>query len=454
MKPATILIADDEARVRESLKRILAERYLVVAAANREEVLQAAAGGDIDLVVLDYYLSDCDASELLPHLRSGEGAPEVIVISGKANTKEAVASLKLGAADFILKPYEVEELLSSIENALKRRALESERGRLVNNNLERYRLIGSSAAMAEVRRRIKRYAVSEATVLIEGETGTGKELVAHQLHYLSRRAGGPLQVINCAAVPKELADSELFGHARGAFTGAVKDKPGKVELAEGGTLFLDEIGDMPLELQAKLLRFLETGEFERLGENRVRRADIRLVAATNRDLGAMIGDGAFRNDLFYRLNVCRITCPPLREHKEDIPELADAFIRIACARNNIPYKSMTNEALSALIAHIWPGNVRELLHFIEQTIVFFEENLLDARHVRSLMENKDFAAGSGERTLQDLIDKAEREIIISRLAGCGGRIEQTADSLGIHRSSLHRKMTRLGIQPDTKEESD
>lgn len=446
MAKPTVLVADDERRVLESLEGILKDKYSVLPAESGREVRRFIANEQVDVVILDYYLLDIDASHLLPEILQTEQSPEVIVISGKANTKEAVGCMKLGAYDFKLKPYDVEELLVSIANALRKRKLEFERRRLLNHNLDRYRIIGKSAAMRELRDQIERFADSEATVLIQGETGTGKELVAHQIHYRSGRASGPMQIINCVAVPKDLADSELFGHAKGAFTGALRDKPGKVELAGGGTLFLDEIGDMPLELQAKLLRFLETGEFERIGENKVRKSDVRVVAATHRDLDSAVKEGFFRQDLFYRLNVCTISISPLRDHKEDIPELVEAFSMLAAARHNKPLKRLTDDAVAELIKWDWPGNVRELLHLVEQAVVYFPKEELSSSDLLLLpffqsREKRD----KDDLTLAEIRERAERDAILSRIIKYGGPTEEAAKSLGIHRSSLYRKAADFGI---------
>jgi DNA-binding NtrC family response regulator len=441
----TVLIVDDEVRVLQSLRRILESSYRVLDATSGKEALETLRDEQVDAVILDYYLLDIDAGRLLPLMKKLPVPPEVVIISGKADTKEAVNCLKQGAFDFLVKPYVTEELLATLENALRKRSLETEKRELLRQNLDRYRIIGSSQSMRKLRREIRRYADSTATVLIHGDTGTGKELVAHQLHYLSPKAAGPLQIVNCAAVPKELADSELFGHVKGAFTGAVSDKPGKVEMADGGTLFLDEVGEMPIELQAKLLRFLETKEFERIGENRVRRSDVRVIAATHRDLPEAVRTNTFRQDLFYRLNVCVIAVPPLNDHREDVPELVEEFSRRVGIRNNRPAKRFDESAISLLTGLSWPGNVRQLINLVEQAVIYFPEDVITAKHLA------DLTATSADRGVTDstkapldaILQQVEEEVIRARLAQFDGCADKAAHSLGIHRSSLYRKLTRF-----------
>lgn len=443
MEQDTILIVDDELRVRQSLERILKSSYTVLTAAGGSEALSLLQNHQVDVVVLDFYLLDAKASDLLPKIRRNPVAPEVIIISGKANTKKAVNCLKDGAFDFLIKPYVTEELLVSINNALNKKNLEKHKRNLLDQSIKRFAIIGSSPGMLRLKKDIALYANSSATVLIGGETGTGKELIANQLHYLSPRAAEPLQVINCAAVPKELADSELFGHTKGAFTGAISDKPGKVEIANKGSLFLDEIGEMPLELQAKLLRFLENKEFERIGENKVRCSDVRVIAATHRDLPLQVQQGKFRQDLFYRLNVCSISAPPLDEHREDIRELVENFSRSASINNNRPLKKFSDDAISYLMAREWPGNIRQLKNMIEQAVIYFPDEIITAQDLQNLHGS---ATGvnmdDGEATLQEILEKTEMEIIRSRIAKFDGKMEKAALSLGIHRSSLHRKMNK------------
>ena len=443
MEKDTILIVDDEFRVRQSLERILKNQFNVLTAPGGGDAMKLLDSNRVDVVVLDFYLLDAKASDLLPKIRRLPLAPEVIVISGKANTKKAVNCLKEGAFDFLIKPYVTEELLVSINNALNKKNLEKHKKNLLDQSINRYKIIGSSPGMLKLKEDIERYANSSATVLIGGETGTGKELIANQLHYLSPRAAEPLQVINCAAVPKELADSELFGHIKGAFTGAITDKPGKVEIADKGSLFLDEIGEMPLELQAKLLRFLENKEFERIGENKVRRSDVRVIAATHRDLPEQVKAGKFRQDLYYRLNVCAISAPALKEHIEDIGELVQSFSQYASVNNNRPLKEFTDDAIAYLSQREWPGNIRQLKNMVEQAVIYFQGDKVTALDLQNLHGS---ATGvnmdDGEATLAEILERTEMEIIRTRVAKFGGKIEKAATSLGIHRSSLHRKINR------------
>lgn len=445
----TVLVVDDELRVRQSLERVLKENYEVRDAAGGTESLLLLKRERVDVVVLDYYLLDSDAAELIPKIRAVEQPPEIVVISGKAHTREAIECLKMGAFDFVIKPYVTEELLATIANAFHKRALERGRLELLTQTLDRYQIVGSSQLMQRVRREIALYADSAATVLITGPTGTGKELIAHQIHYLSPRSSGPLRIVNCAAVPKELADSELFGHVRGAFTGAIADKPGKVEIADGGSLFLDEIGEMPLELQAKLLRFLESRQFERIGENQMRSADVRIVAATHRNLMDEVAAGRFRQDLFYRLNVCVIRVPGLHEHPEDIPELVAHFSLRTAIRNNRVPKTFSRDAVEELMSRQWPGNVRELLNTVEQALIYFPQETISAFDLRSLSSVSSANSNHLENgTLAEILERTEQEIITRRIALFGGRIDKAAESLGIHRSSIHRKLKTRGEEGD------
>lgn len=448
-KQNTLLIVDDEKMVRDSLSRVLGEIYSVDAAESGAETIRKCERFSYDLIILDYFLNDTDAGDLLPKLMAMTDPPEVIVISGKANINEAVEAVRMGAFDFLVKPFEMDQILTTIQNAIQKKSLLRQRNNLIERNLEKYAIVGNSPAMDEVRLLIRQYAPLDSTVLIQGETGTGKELVAHQIHYLSERAGGPLQTVNCAAIPRELAESELFGFKKGAFTGAQHDKPGKVEDADGGTLFLDEIGEMPYELQSRLLRFLESKEYSRIGENEIRDSDVRVIAATNQNLESAISSGKFRRDLYYRLNACPINIAPLRDRADEIEDLTRHFSLGASQRFNLPMKSFEGAVIALLQTHQWPGNVRELKHIVERCYIRFPAADITPDLLQSLLPGSSEGSGEGhDGSLESLVDDYERGVIIERIRGCGGKLDKAAKSLGIHRSTLHRKLESLDIKID------
>jgi DNA-binding NtrC family response regulator len=373
----------------------------------------------------------------------------VIVMSGHGSLETVRTAFKLGAFDYLEKPItEKEKLLVAVKNALAMRTLREENARL-RREAGPAEMIGGGAAMRRLLEVIRRAAPSEGRVLVSGENGTGKELVARAIHDQSRRRGGPFVKLNCAAVPADLIESELFGHERGAFTGAVAARRGKFEQADGGTLLLDEVGDMPPAMQAKVLRVLQEGEFERVGGHQTLKVDVRVVAATNKDLDAEVKAGRFREDLFYRLNVVPIHAPPLRERKEDVPELAARFLGEACERNGRRQMRLAREAVLVLQAHDWPGNVRELRNLVERLAILSDGPEISAEDVAAVLPGARrpradrFRAGA---SFHDLVEEAEREIILGALDAHGDNVSDTARALGLERSHLYKKMRGLGIK--------
>jgi DNA-binding NtrC family response regulator len=388
---------------------------------------------------------------MLRRIREQGNDVPVIVMSGHGSIETAMEATRLGAHDFIEKPIHTERLLLSIDRCLDFKKLESENAELKRVTGATDGLLGDSAPMRELKERIGLAASANAAVLIQGERGTGKELVARAIHEGSKRADGPLEKLNCAAVPSELIESELFGHEAGAFTGATKQRRGKFERADGGTLFLDEVGDMPANMQAKLLRVLQESEIERVGGGGLIKVDVRVVAATNKDLTKAIEEGEFRADLYDRLNVVPLRVPPLRERKEDIPLLASAFLRIACEVNDRRGKTLTDGALKQLSAYDYPGNVRELKNLVERLVILTPEDTVNESDARALLP-----IGGGGRTaggyyepgrpLKEMLEDAERDLVLRSLEHNKGHITNTAADLGLERSHLYKKMKALGIK--------
>jgi len=452
MRRESILIVDDEPGIRELLGQILGdEGYETHAVSSGEEALSALERELFDLVLLDIWLPDINGVEVLKRLKAGGSDTPVIVISGHASAEQAVSAIQAGAHDFLEKPLSYDRVVVSVRNALKQSRLE----RRVQTILEGEggpRLTGSSRVVEELRRQILTAGPSDGRVLITGANGTGKEVVARLLHVNSRRASGPFVALNCAAIPSELIESELFGHMKGAFTGAVEAKRGKFELADGGTLFLDEVGDMSLLTQAKLLRVLQEQRFTRLGGSREISVDVRVIAATNKSLEEEIDAGNFRRDLFYRLNVIPIVVPPLRERREDIPELVEEFVAEVVAETGSKPKRFTEEALERLMAYPWPGNVRELRNVVERLVIMVPEDEIGPEHLGFLtaegMGGGDIIGFRPEGELPPLREARARfeAVYIERvLERCEGNVSQAARVLGIERSHLHRKIRQLGI---------
>jgi len=448
--PALVLIVDDERNIQVTLARALSlEGYATEAAGTGQEALERIAALPVDLVLLDVKLPDLDGLQVLERARKTRPGLPVVVMSGHGSIETVRQAFKLGAFDYLEKPIgERERLLAAVRNGLALRDLAAE-----NAELRRAagpgELVGASPAMQGLRELVRRAAASEGRVLVTGENGTGKELVARALHEGSRRQGGPFVKMNCAAVPAELVESELFGHERGAFTGAVAARKGKFELADGGTLFLDEVGDMPPSMQAKVLRVLQEGEFERVGGQATLNSDARVVAATNKDLAAEVAAGRFREDLYYRLAVVMVAAPPLRERREDVPELAARFLTEACERNGRRPMALSREALLALQAHEWPGNVRELRNVVERLAILCDGPQLSADDVAAALPGARRPRADRLREgvgFHELVEEAEREIILAALVRHEDNVSEAARELGLERSHLYKKMRGLGIK--------
>jgi DNA-binding NtrC family response regulator len=459
MASAHLLVVDDEPSILNTLKKALTlEGYAVDVAGGVRVAEERLAKRSYDVLLLDVALPDGDGLDLLARLRAAGNETQVIMMSGHATIDAAVRATKLGALDFLEKPLSTDRLLVVVENTLRLMRAEREARELRAEAGYFDELIGTSPTMRELREQITRAARARASVLITGERGTGKELVARAIHRASPRSGGPLEKLNCAAVPAELIESELFGHEAGAFTGATRQRRGKFERAHGGTLFLDEVGDMPLTMQAKLLRVLQEGEIERVGGNETLRIDVRVVAATNRDLIAACGNGQFRPDLYDRLNVVPLELPPLRARRDDIPQLAAQFLELAARANNLPRVRLRPEALAALARHSFPGNVRELKNLIERLVILTPDEEIDAADVaRSLGTTTSPAATGLYRPgvpFRVLSEEAERTILEEALSQHGGQMAATARALGLERSHLYKKARALGLRGSKDERDD
>jgi two-component system nitrogen regulation response regulator NtrX len=455
MKP-TILIVDDEPGVRTALSGVLRdEGYAVEAVSTGEACLDRAIRGGIDLIVLDVWLPGMDGLATLARLRERQVDAQVVLISGHGNIESAVRAIKMGAFDFVEKPLSLEKTVLVVSNALKQRRLEAE-NRALRARVDRHEtMVGESYSMRQLREQVAMAAPTNGRVLIYGENGTGKELVARTIHALSRRRTGTFVEVNCAAIPEELIESELFGHVRGAFTGAVADRRGKFEVADGGTIFLDEIGDMSLKTQAKVLRVLQEQTMEPVGGTTRIKVDARVVAATNKELQAEIRAGRFREDLYFRLNVIPIFVPPLRDRQEDIPLLADHFMAQLAREYGRRAKSFTTGARAALQRYPWPGNVRELRNVIERLIIMVPGEAISPADLSFLdptaLAQPEIGAAPVERiTLHEARERFERDLILRTLAEQQGNMSRTAEVLGVERSNLYRKMKAFGIAPSRK----
>ena len=449
MKPARILVVDDEPGIRQSLCGVLGdEGYHARAVATGEECLEDLTREPSELVLLDVWLPGIDGMETLARIQEipiGD-RPAVVMISGHGNIEAAVKATKLGAFDFLEKPLSIQKLAVVLKNALDHRRLQLENMRLRGDTESKYRIIGDSVPMKALRQQMELMAATNGRVLIYGESGTGKELVAHAIHALSARESEAFVEVNCAAIPEELIESELFGHIKGSFTGAHESKIGKFRKADAGTLFLDEVGDMSLRTQAKVLRALEEQRFEAVGASEWTQVDVRVIAATNKVLEHEIERGNFREDLFYRLNVIPFHVPPLRDRVEDVPLLADYFLREFTVAYGRKPKELTPAAYEVLQEHHWPGNVRELRNLIERIVILNPQMRVDARHI-PLQTTRRTAADRAERfgSLQEVREAVEREYILKKLEETNGNVTRTAELLGLERSNLYRKMKTLGI---------
>ena len=460
----SILIVDDEPGVRSALGGVLRdEGYEVDAVDSGEACLERLGRQTYDVVVLDIWLPGMDGLATLARMRERQIDVQVVIISGHGNIESAVRAIKMGAFDFVEKPLSLEKTVLVVRNALRQRSLEVENRALRAKVDAQHTMVGESYAMVKLREQVAMAAPTNGRVLIFGENGTGKELVARNIHQLSRRRAGPFVEVNCAAIPEDLIESELFGHVRGAFTGAVADRRGKFEAAHGGTIFLDEIADMSLKTQAKVLRVLQEQIMEPVGGSTRIKVDARVLAATNKDLTAEIRASRFREDLYFRLNVVPIFVPSLRDRQEDIPLLAEHFMAMLAREYGRRPKTFEADALIALRQCSWPGNVRELRNVIERLMIMVPGDRVSSRDLSFLehglapaaeAETPVSAKASVEAPLHEARDRFERDYIVRALASQQGNISRTAEMLGIERSNLYRKMRGFGIAPSRRGEDE
>ena len=457
MQPS-ILIVDDEEGIRQSLTSVLRdEGFHAEAVESGEACLESLSRRRWDAVLLDIWLPGMDGLQVLEKVRALAGAPEVIMISGHGTIETAVRATKLGAFDFIEKPLSAEKTLLALKHALEHRSLLSENRKLREELDGRQQIIGESVPMKALRQQLALAAPTNGRVLIYGESGSGKELVAHAMHRMSQRAEKPFVEVNCAAIPEELIESELFGHLKGSFTGALEDKTGKFEQADGGTLFLDEVGDMSLRTQSKVLRVIEEQRFTPVGSGNNLTVDVRVIAATNKHLEDEIKKGNFREDLFFRLNVIPFYVPALRERAEDVPILIGHFLEGFAKSYGRRSKRLSDSAMEALVKYRWPGNVRELRNLVERMVIMVPGDKIERRHLPAALFHDHLKThppttgaamppSSGFKTLQEARTAYERDYILRKLEENQGNVSRTAEVLGLERSHLYRKMKSLGIE--------
>jgi len=442
-----ILIVDDEKKICGILGEILKdEGYFVRIANNGKDAQEVIKGDNVDLVLLDLMLPDTDGITLLREFKKVKPGVSIVMISAFGTISKAVEATKLGADDFIEKPLETTRVLTTIKNALEKRELFKESERMRNEMLEMYKLLGVSMGIRNVISLVEKVAPTNALVLIQGESGTGKELVARMVHNKSERFNKPFFKLNCAAIPGELIESELFGYEKGAFTGASGRKTGQFELANNGTLFLDEIGDMSISAQAKVLGAIEEGKIRHIGGKNAIKIDVRIVTATNKNLRKLIDEKSFREDLYQRLNVISIFVPPLRDRKEDIPILAEQFLKQYCIENNREIKKLTRGSIKFLKNMKWLGNVRELKHLTEKIAILVESAIVEPKHIEKIIVGIKNMKETGQDSFQEARDSFERNYIISTLNKTDWKISEAAKVLKMDRTSLFRKMKRLNIK--------
>ena len=449
----TILVVDDENEALVLMKELFEQNgYRTLTANDGEIALQMVEEEQPDIIVSDIVMPNMDGMTLLKKVKETNPDIAVIMVTANGAIENAVDAMKMGAKDYILKPFRLNEVLTKVQNLARLRMLEIENQVLRKEVRKKYnfdKIIGKTPIMTELFQRVEAVAPTPSTVLIRGENGTGKELIAHAIHYNSTRAKGPLVKVNCGVLSEGVLESELFGHVKGAFTGAHRDKMGRFEMAHGGTIFLDEIGDISLNMQVKLLRVIQEKEFERVGGNETIKVDVRIIAATNRNLEEAIAEKKFREDLYYRLNVIPIVVPPLRERKDDIPLLVDHFIKKFNADFNKTIQGVDEEALQALMAYDWPGNIRELENVLERAIVLSRSDILTVKDFPETIgvqkrQNNHFSYVEGQQ-LNELVEEFEKTIIEQALEKYNGNKLRTAEKLGIHRSTFMSKLKKYGI---------
>ena len=450
-KRPTILIVDDDRPQRDGLQRALADRYDVLVADEAQKASSILEAQPVDVLLTDLRMPGDDGLKLLRRAGSLSNPPVSIMMTAYGSIENAVEAMKAGAYHYVTKPVNLDELDLIIGRALKSRKIEAENANLHEQLDQKFgleNLIGQSPSMLQMFDIIRQVAPTRASVLITGETGTGKELVAHALHNLSPRKAGPFVAVHAAALPTTLLESELFGHEKGAFTGAVERRAGRFEMADGGTIFLDEVGELEPAMQVKLLRVLEERRFERVGGNKTIEVDVRLVAATNRDLKKMVAEGKFRDDLFYRLSVVTVNLPPLRERRDDVPLLVTAFNRQYSEENNTPVRDITQEAINLLMAYDWPGNVRELRNAVEQMVVLARGERLTVRDIpAAIRSGADLTKISVVRPgVTMTVEEAERQLIIQALKDTEGNRTKAAEKIGMSRRTLHRKLKEYHLE--------
>ncbi|OGI44939.1 MAG: hypothetical protein A2150_00810 [Candidatus Muproteobacteria bacterium RBG_16_64_11] len=454
----TVLVVDDEQNMQAVMRIILHDAgYEVLVADSGEAGLGQLQNPNLDVVLSDLNMPGMGGEEFVGRCRKERPDVPVIIVTAHGTIRSAVASINAGAADYLTKPFEPEELEIAVHNAIKLRDILRENQQLkaaVSQSLAGKRLLGVSTEALHINEEINRVAPYKTNVLITGESGTGKEVIARTIHELSPRGDGPWVAINCCAIPHDLMESELFGYVKGAFTGATKNRPGRLEQAQNGTLFLDEIGDLDLSLQTKLLRVLQEREFSPLGSDQVRSIDVRFIAATNRDLKELVKQGKFREDLFYRLDVYNILVPPLRNRKADIPVLAETFLRELAAETDRPVHGFSKEALQVLAGYNWPGNIRELRNAIERSVLSCKGEIIDVPDLPHTIlagaghapKQAGLSESPGDKNLDDWLADVERRAILAALADSNGVQAQAARRLGINERSLWHRIKKLGIQ--------
>jgi two-component system NtrC family response regulator len=450
-EPFRVLVVDDEPAQLELVAGFLRKRgFETGEASDGGAALARFKREPFDLILTDQKMPDCSGLELLERVRALSPEAAVIIVTAYGTIETAVSAIKAGATDYLTKPLNLDELLHRIQQVRERRRLTTENRELREALAERHRvegIIGDSGRMQEVLSMVRRVAPSDATVLIRGESGTGKELIARAIHFASPRAAGPLVKVNCAALPEGLLESELFGHEKGAFTGATAARKGRFELADGGSLFLDEIGDLPLHLQVKLLRVLQEHEFERVGASRSTAVNVRILAATHRDLEGLVREGRFRDDLYYRINVVTLLLPPLRERREDLPPLVDHFVRAFAAKNGKAIRGLTRQAREALLRYDYPGNVRELENLIERAVVLTRDDVIDVADLPLTLADPTREA-SPPAGLVAAVEGLERRMIRDALVSAAGVQTRAADLLGISERVLRYKLRKYGLPGD------